>query len=238
MIVAIIPARYASSRLEGKPLMKIGEMTMIQMVYAQASKVFEAVYVATDDERIRTEVERFGGNVVMTSPEHTSGTDRVAEAASLLPFVPEVVVNVQGDEPLIAPESLEMLIELFSDKQCSIATLVQEMTPDDDPQNPNVVKAAVGQSGYAIYFSRAAIPYPREGAGKFLKHIGLYGYRYKTLMQLCALPPSPLEEIEKLEQLRWIENGYGVKTARSPFPCYGVDTLEDLQKVRVLVENR
>ncbi len=232
MNVAIIPARYSSTRFEGKPLVMIGDMTMIERTYRQALKVFDEVYVATDDERIAEVVRAFSGNVIMTSTYHPSGTDRVAEAVSKLPFIPEIVVNVQGDEPFIAPESLQLLLDLFDDEKCQIATLVQEVNPSqEDPQNPNMVKAVVSQSGYALYFSRAAVPFARESKSTFLKHIGLYGYRYDTLFEICKLRPSLLENTEKLEQLRWLEADYKVKTAVSTYPCYGIDTPEDLENV-------
>lgn len=234
-VVAVIPARYASTRFPGKPLAKIGGRSMIEWVWRRAGEVFEYRFVATDDERIAQEVESFGGVAIMTSENHPSGTDRVAEAVSKLPFIPEVVVNVQGDEPFVRPDQLASLVGLFDDLNCDIATLVQPFGGDDDIFNPNAVKVVRDSEGFALYFSRSPIPFFRdqdksEWAKKhtYFRHIGLYGYRYKALSEVVKLPQSTLEKCESLEQLRWIENGYGIKTAITEFRTVGVDTPEEL----------
>ncbi len=240
-VVAIIPARYASTRFPGKPLARIGNKTMIQRVWERAGEVFEHRFVATDDSRIADEVSSFGGVAIMTSSDHPSGTDRVAEAVSKLDFEPEVIVNIQGDEPFIAVEQLRALIDLFDDSKCDIATLVQPFSPQDDIFNPNAVKAVRGCNGYALYFSRSAIPFYRgvesERWGSqhtYYRHIGMYGYRCNALREIVKLPISELERVESLEQLRWLENGYRVKTAITHHTSIGVDTPEDLKNVEKL----
>ncbi len=243
-IVAIIPARYASVRFAGKPLARIGDRTMIERVWERASSVFSDVLVATDHRRIYEHVVGFGGKVVMTSDEHKSGTDRVAEAVSLLGFVPDIVVNVQGDEPFISVDSLRKLVELFEDENCDIASLVQPFSSQDDIYDPNSVKAVLNCEGYALYFSRSAIPYmrnlPKEewsSAYPFYKHIGLYGYRFDALQKISKMAPSQLELAEGLEQLRWLENSLKIRCAISKDRCYGIDTLEELQNVVKLLES-
>jgi 3-deoxy-manno-octulosonate cytidylyltransferase (CMP-KDO synthetase) len=241
----IIPARYASSRFPGKPLAMIGNRPMIQRVYEQASKSLDLVYVATDDLRIFNAVKSFGGKAVMTSTTHMSGTDRCEEAAATIMsetgIRTDIIVNIQGDEPFIRPEQIDILKECFSDKDVTIATLVRMTEPGEDIFNPNQPKVVIGTSGDALYFSRAAIPYIRDCEinewtykHRFYKHIGLYAYRYDILKELTALKRSELEITESLEQNRWIENGYKIRTAVTIWESFGIDTPEDLEKAKIL----
>jgi 3-deoxy-manno-octulosonate cytidylyltransferase (CMP-KDO synthetase) len=253
--VGIIPARYESSRFPGKPLADIDGKPMVQHVYERARRGFSRVAVATDDERIAAAVRGFGGEVVMTSTSHRSGTDRCAEAAEKLAAasgeVFDVVVNIQGDEPFIDGEQLELLKGCFSapaaplDKlgvttpDVQIATLVKRFGAGEDVFSPNTPKVAVSTDGYALYFSRAVIPYLRGVAQEewptaypFYKHVGLYAYRTDTLREICRLEQSPLELAESLEQLRWLENGYRIKVAVTEGETWAVDTPEDLERVR------
>lgn len=240
--IGIIPARYASTRFPGKPLADINGKPMIQRVYEQAVQVFSHAYVATDDERIYSTVKSFGGRVVMTAPTHQSGTDRCAEA--LLTIERElneqfdVAVNIQGDEPFIAPAQLEQLKACFTDKGVQLATLVKKFGKDEDIFSPNSPKVTVDKNGHALYFSRSVIPFLRntehekwQDAYPFFKHIGLYAYRTDVLQQVCRLPQSPLELAESLEQLRWLENGYRIRVAVTEFETWAIDTPEDLEKV-------
>ena len=234
--VGLIPARYASTRFPGKPLALIGGKPMVQWVYEQASKSeLRQVAVATDDERIRKVVEDFGGRVVMTSPDHRSGTDRCGEAARLLELThDDIVVNIQGDEPFIRPDEINLLVRCFDDPDTDIATLVKRISPDEDPQNPNMVKVVFSSNNKAIYFSRYAIPFQRENTGNEIiryKHIGIYAYRYPVLKRIIGLPVSSLEASEKLEQLRWLENGYTISVAECFHENIAVDTPEDLERV-------
>ena len=239
----IIPARFASSRFPGKPLAIIGDKPMIQHVYEKASVALESVYVATDDNRIEEIVRGFGGNVVMTSPHHRSGTDRCAEAAILIGkesgIRPGIVINIQGDEPFIRPEQIKLLTGCFEDDTVEIATLIRKVEPDEDLFNPNHPKVAVALNKDAIYFSRSVIPYLRDTDKQlwnkqftFYKHIGIYGYKTDTLMKITALKQSPLELAESLEQNRWLENGYRIRTAVTPWESIGIDTPEDLEKAK------
>lgn len=234
--VGLIPARYASTRFPGKPLALIGGKPMVQWVYEQASKSeLSQVAVATDDERIRKAVEDFGGRVVMTSPDHRSGTDRCGEAARLLELTDDdIVVNIQGDEPFIRPDEINLLVRCFDNPDTDIATLVKKISPDEDPQNPNMVKVVFSSDNKAIYFSRYAIPFQRENTGNEIiryKHIGIYAYRYPVLKRIIGLPVSSLEASEKLEQLRWLENGYTISVAECFHENIAVDTPEDLERV-------
>ena len=244
----IIPARYASSRFPGKPLVLIGNKPMIQRVYEQAQKALELVYVATDDKRIFDTVLGFGGKAVMTSADHLSGTDRCAEAVTRINAETEmgidVVINIQGDEPFIKPEQITLLMKCFSDSKVKIATLVRKVEPGEDVTNPNQPKVILNKEGDAIYFSRAAIPYIRDSEmvdwskkHVFYKHPGLYAYRTKTLKQLTLLARSPLEIAESLEQNRWIENGFHIRTAVTTWASIGIDTPDDLQKAKLLLED-
>jgi 3-deoxy-manno-octulosonate cytidylyltransferase (CMP-KDO synthetase) len=249
LFAGIIPARYASSRFPGKPLALIGDRTMVRRVYEQASKSLDLVYVATDDQRIFDSVKGFGGKVVMTSADHQSGTDRCSEAADLIGAETgktiDVVVNIQGDEPFIKPEQIDLVKDCFSDPSVSIATLVRKTEPGEDIFNPNQPKVILNGEGDAIYFSRAAIPYIR-GEGKetwstnhtFYKHIGLYAYRTETLKKLTKLERSQLEIMESLEQLRWIENGFSIRTAVTIWESLGIDTPEDLERAKHFLEQR
>lgn len=241
-IAGIVPARFASSRFPGKPLAFIGGKPMIRLVYEQARKALETVYVATDDKRIYDAVSEFGGKVIMTASTHMSGTDRCAEAADHIRsegYMVDVVINIQGDEPFIKPEQISMLADCFNEANVVIATLVRKTRRDEDLFDPNQVKAILDKDGYALYFSRAAIPYQRgvdanEWASKhtYYKHIGLYAYRYETLKKLTRLPQGGLEIAESLEQNRWLENGYRIKTALTAWENIGIDTPEDLEKAR------
>ena len=238
--VAIIPARYASTRFPGKPLADIGGKTMIQRVYEQTSRAVGRVMVATDDERIRAEVERFGGDAVMTSTLHRSGTDRSAEAFRTRCGATghTVVINVQGDEPFIQPDQIRRLMACFDDSGVQIATLVKPIASHEELFNPNHVKVVRDLAGRAIYFSRWPIPYLRNVPENewherhvYFKHIGIYAYRADILEQLTALRPSSLETAESLEQNRWLENGYVIHTAETDSEGLSIDTPEDLKAV-------
>ena len=237
-VFGIIPARYASSRFPGKPLALIHGKPMVQWVYerVQSSEVRDLV-VATDDERIAQCVRDFGGRVVMTSPDHASGTDRCGEAAlSLEPDDNDVVINIQGDEPLISPKEIHLLASAFEDRSVQIATSVNPFTDAAVLQNPNVVKVVMAKNGNVLYFSRLPIPYLREGGTpptQYYRHIGIYAYRYGVLKQIVQLPTSGLENSEKLEQLRWLENGYTIRALACDYQGIGVDTPEDLAKLAV-----
>ncbi len=244
----IIPARFASSRFPGKPLVMIGNKTMIQRVYDQASKILDLVYVATDDNRIFDAVLKFGGKAIMTSPDHLSGTDRCAEAVIKINEETgrkiDIVINIQGDEPFIRPEQIALLMKCFTDNKVELATLVRKVEPGEDIFNPNQPKVILNLKGDAIYFSRTAIPYVRdtekEGWSKkqvYYKHLGLYAYRTQTLKKITLLPCSSLELSESLEQNRWIENGYTIRTAITNWQSIGIDTPEDLEKANMLLEH-
>lgn len=258
--VGIIPARYASSRFPGKPLADLGGKSVIQRVYEQASKALHTVVVATDDERIYQCVSDFGGNVVMTSPMHTCGTDRVYEAYSiyhqqhkLLLDNQVVVVNIQGDEPFIQPEQVHALMECFDTNNTEIATLVHPFTSNDsceDLFNPNHVKVVVAKQtatssvGKALYFSRSVVPFLRGvkerdwlQKARYYRHVGMYAYRADVLKKITQLSPSSLELIESLEQLRWIENGFTIKVAECSSMSIGIDTPEDLVKAIEYLKN-
>jgi len=244
----IIPARYASSRFPGKPLALIGDKTMIQRVYEQAVKALELVYVATDDKRIYDKVLSFGGRVVMTSPDHFSGTDRCSEAAITIMKETgkkiDIVINIQGDEPFIRPEQIRLLIDCFKDKEVDLATLIRKVDATEDIFNPNQPKVIINNSGDAIYFSRSVIPYVRDAEKEiwtkkhlFYKHLGLYAYRTHVLNKITKLSRSPLETAESLEQNRWVENGYTIRTAVTKWESIGIDTPEDLEKAKNLLED-
>jgi len=235
--IAIIPARYASTRFPGKPLAMLGGKLIIQRVYEQASKVLDEVYVATDDERIQKAVEGFGGKAVMTSTNHKSGTDRLEEAATKIGTDADVIINIQGDEPFIQKSQLETVKALFDDPQTQIATLGKPFESMEAVENPNSPKIVCDVNGYAMYFSRSVIPYVRGKekeewlkAFPYLKHIGLYAYRREVLHEVTQLPQSPLEVAESLEQLRWLQNGYRIKVGLTNVETVGIDTPEDLQR--------
>ena len=237
--LAIIPARYASTRFPGKPLALLGGKPIVQWVYERVNRVFEHTVVATDDQRIFDCVEQFGGKAVMTSTNHKSGTDRCFEALNKSGVEADVVVNVQGDEPFIAASQLESIKRCFEDDNTDIATLVQPFTPSDGLgalQNPNSPKVVVGANDYALYFSRSAIPFLRgvepsqwQSSHTYYKHIGLYAYRSDVLRKITALPQGILERCESLEQLRWLENGYRIRTAVTMTESLAIDTPQDLQ---------
>lgn len=246
--VAIIPARYASTRFPGKPLALLGGKPVIQRVYEQVSAVVEDAVVATDDERIFAAVEAFGGRVVMTSTEHRSGTDRCYEAYLKLGKTYDVVINVQGDEPFIAHSQLRAIMSCFDDEQTEIATLVKPFTEEDGIEaleNPNSPKVVVDAASKAIYFSRSVIPYLRGVEREewlkhhtFYKHIGMYAFRSEVLRAVTALPQSSLERAESLEQLRWIENGYKIGVGISDVDTVGIDTPEDLARAEEFLANK
>lgn len=236
-VLCVIPARYASTRLPGKPLSVIAGKPMIQHVYERAcqAKMPDEVVVATDNELVEKAVLDFGGKAVMTSPDHPSGTDRLAEVALMYPDV-DVIVNVQGDEPMIPPEVIDNLAAVFeADPELNMATMKVQMD-EEDYDNPAAVKVVTDLNGYALYFSRSLMPYPRnkpEGF-KVFKHVGIYAYRRSFLLKYAALNPTPLEKTESLEQLRALENGYKIKVLESDFKGIGVDTPEDLAAVNKL----
>jgi 3-deoxy-manno-octulosonate cytidylyltransferase (CMP-KDO synthetase) len=245
--IAIIPARYASSRFPAKPLARLGGKMVIERVYEQVTSEIEDVVVATDDSRIFEAVESFGGRVVMTSTDHRSGTDRCQEAYSKLGENFDVVLNVQGDEPFIQPSQLQSLKSCFADPATDIATLVKPFTAEDGLaalENPNSPKVVVGNNMQALYFSRSVIPYLRGverdrwlASHTFYKHIGIYGFRSEVLQQVTSLPQSPLELAESLEQLRWLENGYTIKVGVSDIETIGIDTPEDLARAEIFLKN-
>lgn len=236
--VAVIPARYASVRFPGKPLAALAGKPMIEHVWDRCrdSGAFAEIIIATDDDRIAEAVARFGGSVARTSPECPSGTDRVAEVARARPDV-ELFVNVQGDEPLIDPDALALLPSAFADPTVEMATLVRPLE-EAERGNPNVVKAVLARTGDALYFSRADLPFPRDGSATATArygHLGLYGYRRPTLLRLAELPPTPLEEVEKLEQLRALEYGIKIRCLHTDFKGLGVDTPADLARAEEAV---
>ena len=240
-ILAVIPARYASTRFPGKPLVKIGGKTMIRRVYEQVSKAPEIskIIVATDDERIKDEVERFGGNVQLTATHHQSGTDRCAEVLDYEKDSFDAVINVQGDEPFIHPQSISDLCELFNNDEVQIGTLIKKITSEAVLFDPNKPKVVIDNTGKALYFSRHTVPYLRNVAEKdwlsshtFYQHIGIYGFTPETLKKITELPVSTLEKAESLEQLRWLENGYSIYTKTTNFESTGIDTPEDLEKIK------
>lgn len=246
--IGIIPARYASTRFPGKPLAMLGGKTVIQRVYEQVLGILDAAYVATDDERIEEAVKAFGGNVVMTSTSHKSGTDRCYEAFTKIGAGYDVVVNIQGDEPFIHPTQLESIKHCFDDSTTQIATLVKPFSADDafeSLENPNSPKVVVNENWNAMYFSRSIIPYLR-GVEKdewlkkhtFYKHIGLYAYRAEVLKEITSLPQSTLEIAESLEQLRWLEHGYTIKVGTTQIETIGIDTPEDLQRAELFLNKQ
>lgn len=239
-ILGVIPSRYASTRFPGKPLIDINGKSMIQRVYEQAKKataLYEVV-VATDDDRIFNHVKSFGGKVIMTSPSHESGTERCAEVLGKLDTNFDVVINIQGDEPFINPEQINQLCSCFDDEKTDIATLIKKIDAEEELFNPNRPKVEIDSNNFAVMFSRNAIPdLPNTKKENWLskhifyKHIGIYGYRNDVLAKISELPPSPLEQKERLEQLRWIENNYAIKVAVTTHEAIAIDTPEDLEKI-------
>ena len=231
--LCVIPARYASTRLPGKPLADICGKPMICRVLERASRAQkpEKVIVATDDQRIYDAVRAEGGEAILTRADHPTGTDRLAEVAEAYPEV-DLIVNVQGDEPLIEPSVIDDLIAPFEmDENLPMATVMTRMDDAAEQLNPNNVKVIVDKLGYALYFSRSLVPYPRAAAGPVYKHIGIYAYRRDFLLRYARLEPTPLERAESLEQLRVLENGYGIRVLETDCRFVGVDTPEDLALV-------
>ena len=242
--IAIIPARYASTRFPGKPLAVLGGKTVIQRVYEQVSSVLSEVYVATDDERIFSCVESFGGKAVMTRADHQSGTDRIQEAMEKTATQADVIINVQGDEPFIQPSQIKMLMQLFDDPSTQIGTLGKRFESIEAVENPNSPKIVTDQRGFALYFSRSVIPFIRGKAHEdwlgeypFLKHLGVYAYRREVLAEVTLLPQSSLEKAESLEQLRWLQNGYRIRVGLTDVETVGIDTPEDLQRAEEFLKN-
>jgi 3-deoxy-manno-octulosonate cytidylyltransferase (CMP-KDO synthetase) len=248
-ILAIIPARYASVRFPGKPLVLLGDKPIISHVYDKAKDALKWVYVATDDQRIFDEVKGFKGNVVMTSALHRSGTDRCAEALGIIEketnVIFDVVINIQGDEPFIQPEQIKQLADLFTDPSSHITTLVKKIINKEDIFDPNKPKVVLDRKGFALIFSRSPVPFLRgiekdkwPGDFVFYKHIGIYGYRSDVLREITTLPPSDIEIAESLEQLRWLSNGYKIKTAITSHESIGIDTPEDLEIALKLLKSQ
>lgn len=239
-VLCIIPARYASTRLPGKPLADIDGKPMICRVYerARAARLPYEVLVATDSEAVLEAVRRSGGRAVLTAKDHATGTDRLAEVARARAEA-DVIVNVQGDEPLIDPAVIDRLAAAFEDDPAlQMATLKTPMTDEAEMQNPNNVKVVTDKSGHALYFSRSLLPYPRNAGAVVYKHIGVYAYRRAFLLQYAAMEPTPLEQAESLEQLRALENGYKIKVLETDATFIGVDTPEDLAKVNAIYKAR
>jgi len=245
--IGIIPARYASTRFPGKPLAIIDGKPMIQRVYEQVHGVLDKVYVATDDRRIEAAVKEFGGNVVMTSDKHKSGTDRCFEAYSKVGRGYNVVVNIQGDEPFIQPSQIETIKDCFTDYSIQIATLVKPFLPTDGfaakLSDKNTPKVVLNKNNEAMYFSRSIIPFYRGKSHTewlkihtYYKHIGIYGYRAEVLRDITNLPQSPLEIAEGLEQLRWLENGYKIKVGFTDVETIGIDTRHDLEEAHAFLK--
>lgn len=236
----IIPARYGSSRLEGKPLLEVAGKPVIQWVYekAQMSKLADIIIVATDDKRIYDCVTGFGGVAEMTSENHKSGSDRIMEVVSRHPEI-DYICNLQGDEPLIKPESIDAVIKnVIEDDKADISTLIRKID-NEEANNPNLVKCVTDNNGFALYFSRSKIPYERNsGIATFYGHLGIYGYKRKALEIMTSLPQTNLEKTESLEQLRALENGMKIKTSVVDFVPVGIDTKEDLEKFRHIVEQK
>lgn len=250
--LGIIPSRFASTRFPGKPLALINGQSMISRVYHQAKKshLLSEVFVATDDDRIKKHVEDFGGNVIMTSTEHNSGTDRCYEAVSLLHKLDsslsfDVIINIQGDEPFVDPAQIDLLCNCFSNSETKIATLIKKILTDDELTNPNVVKVITDTSKSALYFSRSVIPFIRGKSQNewlksfpYFKHIGIYAYTLNVLETVTKLPQSSLEKAESLEQLRWLENGLNIRTEITDFESYAIDTPEDLLTINQQLLNK
>lgn len=239
-IIAVIPARYESSRFPGKPLAMINNKPMIQWVYEKVKKVDEIkdVYVATDDDRIVNAVMNFGGKVIMTSKNHKSGSDRINEAINKIADDIDIVLNIQGDEPMIKIEMIKTLISAFNDESVYMATLKKKLYSENDINNPNIAKVITDIYDNAIYFSRSTIPFNRDNIGSigYFKHIGVYGYTKEFLVKFASLDQGNLEVIEQLEQLRAIENGYKIRVIETEHDSIGVDLPEHISKVENLIK--
>ena len=248
--IAVIPARYASTRFPGKPLAVLGGKTVIQRVYEQAVSVLPEAYVATDDKRIFKCVEDFGGRAVMTRADHKSGTDRIEEAVEKIEEQGArsekkddlVVINIQGDEPFIQPSQIETLMHLFDDPETQIGTLGKRFDTIEAVRNPNSPKIVTDRRGFALYFSRSVIPFIRGVEADewmphypFLKHLGVYAYRREVLAEVTRLPQSALEKAESLEQLRWLENDYRIRVGLTDVETVGIDTPEDLARAEAFL---
>src|SRR5579864_5408066 len=243
-VVAVIPARYASTRLPGKPLVSLGGKPMIERVWSQVrqASLVSDVLVATDDERIRAAVEAFGGKAVMTRSDHRSGMERIAEVAATHKDA-DIFVNVQGDEPLIEPAAIDELVgAIQSDEEVRVATLAVPITRQPDIMDPNVCKVVLDFDGNGLYFSRAPIPWVRDRGGavhaRHLKHLGLYAFRREALLDFATFPQGDLERVEQLEQLRWLENGYRIRVAETEYDSVSVDMPEDVTRVEELLAGR
>lgn len=246
-VLAVIPARYASTRFPAKPLALLGGKPIVQWVYEAVAKAVERVVVATDDQRIYDAVVAFGGEAVMTSTEHQSGTDRCAEAFEKCGYEADIVVNVQGDEPFIAPEQIATLLQCFENEAVEIATLAREFKAEEGIEaleNPNSPKVVISPKGEAVYFSRSVVPYLRDVERSewlehhtFYKHVGIYAFRTATLGEITRLPLSPMERAERLEQLRWLENGYKIGVGITDVENVGIDTPDDLQRAEILIKS-
>lgn len=235
--IAVIPARYSSSRFPGKPLAVLAGKPVIQRVYEQVTKVLSEAWVATDDERIYNTVSDFGGKAVMTRQDHKSGTDRIEEAVEKIKTDADVIVNIQGDEPFIQPSQIETVCKQFDNPSTQIATIGKPFTSMEAVENPNSPKIVTDVNGFALYFSRSVIPYVRGVEEKewlshfpFLKHLGIYAYRREVLREMTRLPQSPLEKAESLEQLRWLQNGYRIRVGITNVETVGIDTPDDLRR--------
>ena len=243
--IGLIPARYASTRFPGKPLALLAGKPVIQHVYEQVAPVLDAAFVATDDERIYQTVLDFGGKAIMTSANHPSGTDRIAEALEKVGEEFDVVINIQGDEPFIQKEQITSLCRCFENSHTQIATLGKPFETIEALENPNSPKIIVDNNDNALYFSRSVVPFIRGierelwlKAYPFLKHLGFYAYRRDILDEITQLPQSSLEKAESLEQLRWLQNGYKIKVARTEIDTVGIDTPEDLKRAEVFLANQ
>jgi len=241
--IAIIPARYASTRFPGKPLAMLGGKVVIQRVFEQVKSVLGEAYVATDDDRIFNAVEEFGGKAVMTRNDHKSGTDRIQEAATKIGTNADVIINVQGDEPFIQASQIETLCRLFDDPDTQIGTLGKPFESLEALENPNSPKIVTDNKGFALYFSRSVIPFIRGkerkdwyGEYPFLKHLGIYAYRREVLEEVTKLPQSSLEKAESLEQLRWLQNGYRIRVGLTEVETVGIDTPEDLTRAEAFLK--
>ena len=245
--IAVIPARYNSTRFPGKPLTDIGGQSMLQRVYHQTQKAknIQSIIIATDDNRIQEHASSFGAEVMMTSDRHPSGTDRIAEVISKLNESYDIVVNVQGDEPFINPSQIDALVDLFSNVNVDIATMVKPLSGIQEYENPNVVKAVMADNGKVLYFSRSNIPYFRKGykdqtfsSVTGYKHLGMYAYRSSVLSKLAKLAPSSLEQAEQLEQLRWLQNGFSISACITHEETIAIDTPDDLQRAVMFLKQR
>lgn len=238
--IAVIPARFAASRFPGKLMQKIGDKTIIRMVYenVRSMQLFDDVFVVTDNDEILQEIQSIDGSVIKSIGEHQSGSDRIAEA--ILNIDADVIVNVQGDEPFVDAAPLEKLLKVFEDKDVCVASVMQQLGTDEDINNPNVVKVVCDKDNNALYFSRSPIPYKRnlKSSLPVYKHVGVYGYRKQTLLDFTKWPMGVLEQTEMLEQLRYLENGVKIKMVETATSSIGIDTPEDLEKAKLFYSNK